>query len=62
MSVADTALTTVQDLLGLGSEARMNLPGTLGTHNWTWRMPAGALDQRITERLRNLTEVYQRVP
>ncbi len=39
MSVADTVLTTVQDLLGLGSEVRMNLPGTQGSHNWTWRMP-----------------------
>ncbi|MBO9326843.1 MAG: 4-alpha-glucanotransferase [Roseiflexus sp.] len=33
MSVADTALITMQDLPGLGSEARMNLPGTSGTHN-----------------------------
>jgi 4-alpha-glucanotransferase len=62
MSVADTALTTVQDLLGLGSEARMNLPGTLGTHNWTWRIPANALDHQIAGRLRDLTEIYQRLP
>ncbi len=62
MSVADTAITTVQDLLGLGSEARMNLPGTLGLHNWTWRMPPGALDQRLAHRLRDLTEIYQRLP
>ncbi len=62
MSVANTAMTTVQDLLGLGSEARMNLPGTLGAHNWTWRMPSGALDQRLARRLYDLTEIYQRLP
>lgn len=62
MSVAATAMTTVQDLLGLGSEARMNLPGTLGSHNWTWRMPPGALDQRLAGRLYDLTEIYQRLP
>ncbi len=62
MSVADTAMTTVQDLLSLGSDARMNLPGTLGAHNWTWRLPAGALNGQIAARLYDLTDIYQRLP
>ena len=36
-SVADTCIIPVQDYLGLGKEARINVPSTLGT-NWTWRM------------------------
>lgn len=62
MSVSDTAMTTVQDLLRLDTAARMNLPGTLGAHNWTWRLPPGALDESIAARLRDLTEIYQRLP
>jgi 4-alpha-glucanotransferase len=62
MSVADTAMTTVQDLLGLDASARLNLPGTVGPPNWTWRLPPGALDDTITHRLRDLTEIYQRLP
>ena len=33
----------LQDVLGLGSEARMNFPGTVGPQNWTWRMDPDAL-------------------
>jgi 4-alpha-glucanotransferase len=58
-SVADTAIVPVQDLLGLGNEARMNLPGRLGG-NWTFRYEAGALDDRIAKRLREMTETYGR--
>ena len=60
-SVADTALTTVQDVLSLGTEARLNSPGTSGAHNWTWRLPAGALDNAVAGRLADLTAVYGRV-
>ncbi|MCU0756278.1 MAG: 4-alpha-glucanotransferase, partial [Xanthomonadales bacterium] len=36
-SVANIAIYPLQDVLGLGSEHRMNIPGTTGEHNWTWR-------------------------
>jgi 4-alpha-glucanotransferase len=59
-SVADTAMLPLQDLLGLGSEARMNLPNSK-TGNWTWRFPDGALTEAHSERLRDLTETYGRI-
>jgi 4-alpha-glucanotransferase len=54
-SPADTAVIPVQDLLSLGSEARMNRPG-VATGNWSWRMASGALTPDILARLRKLTE------
>ena len=48
------AMMQAQDVLGLGSAARMNAPGIEG--GWAWRMEAGALTQRQAERLRQLTE------
>jgi 4-alpha-glucanotransferase len=58
-SVAERAIAPAQDLLGLGSEARMNRPGeALG--NWSWRMRAGAFDDRLVDRLRRLTEISDR--
>lgn len=61
-SVADTAVIPLQDLLGLGNEARMNAPGTTGGGNWRWRFRAGALTEAIAARLRDLTEIYGRLP
>jgi len=58
-SVADTTVIPLQDVLGLASEARMNLPGRPGG-NWRWRFERGALTPEITERLRNLTDIYGR--
>jgi 4-alpha-glucanotransferase len=58
-SVADTVLFPLQDVLGLGTEARMNLPATLGG-NWRWRCRAGALKAEHAQRLRELTELYER--
>jgi 4-alpha-glucanotransferase len=40
-SVADVAIVPLQDVLGLGSTARMNLPGTV-SGNWKWRYRPGA--------------------
>jgi 4-alpha-glucanotransferase len=54
-SPADTAILPVQDLLGLGSEARMNKPG-IAVGNWGWRLAAGALTPGILERLRVATQ------
>jgi 4-alpha-glucanotransferase len=59
-SVADTAIVPAQDLLGLGSEARMNRPGTIGG-NWRWRLRPGELTHDIARRLRVLAETYDRV-
>jgi 4-alpha-glucanotransferase len=59
-SVADTALTTVQDLLSLGAETRLNAPGTSGSANWTWRLADGALNRNVANRLADLTFMYGR--
>ncbi len=59
-STADTAITTAQDLLSLGHEARMNTPGTVGPPNWCWRLTPGTLTNDITARLAELTRVYGR--
>jgi 4-alpha-glucanotransferase len=58
-SVADTVIVPAQDLLGLGNEARMNLPASVDG-NWKWRLHPGELSDEITERLRDLTEIYGR--
>jgi 4-alpha-glucanotransferase len=58
-SVADVALIPVQDVLGLGSEARMNLPGT--EHgNWAWRLREGELTHGHAARLHSMTASYGR--
>ncbi len=58
-SVADTAIVPLQDVLGLGSEARMNRPATLGG-NWRWRFREEALRLEHAERLLALTRIYGR--
>ena len=58
-SVADMAIVPLQDALGLGTESRMNLPGTT-EGNWAWRYKAGALNDEITARLKKLTQLYGR--
>jgi len=60
-SVAEGAVVPVQDLLGLGSEARMNTPAR-AAGNWRWRLEEGALDDRLAGRLRELAEVSGRLP
>ena len=58
-SVADTAIVPLQDVLGLGSEARMNTPATT-SGNWKWRFRAGALTSEIRARLNELSKLYDR--
>jgi len=58
-SVADTVLFPMQDVLGLGTEARMNLPGSMG-RNWRWRMTSNALCGEARQRLRRFVELYDR--
>lgn len=62
-SSADTALAPLQDLLGLGSEARMNRPGTTSADhpNWTWRFPPGSLTADLMHRLADLTAQSNRL-
>jgi 4-alpha-glucanotransferase len=60
-SVARVAVMPMQDVLGLGSESRMNMPG-MANGNWGWRMKAGAFTPHYRERLRELVEVYERMP
>ena len=59
-SVADLAISPLQDILGLGSEARFNTPGTLGGGNWTWRVSESVLTSEIAGRLRELYQIYGR--
>ena len=58
-SVSDTAIIPLQDYLGLGSEARINIPSTLGG-NWTWRMLPGELDEKTIGLISKMTKVYER--
>jgi 4-alpha-glucanotransferase len=59
-SVSDTAIIPMQDYLGLGSEARINTPSTLGD-NWKWRMLEGQFTDEIAERMYELTKLYYRL-
>lgn len=58
-SVADRAIAQIQDVLELGSEARMNIPSTLGT-NWRFRIEKGMLTRELAEKLKRITEIYNR--
>lgn len=58
-SVARWAVAPMQDVLGLGSDSRMNTPG-LPRGNWTWRAPV--LPEDAAWRLRSLSEAYGRLP
>jgi len=58
-SVADICLFPLQDILELGSEARMNVPSRSGD-NWGWRCPEGVLVEKLAEKLGELTVVTDR--
>ena len=58
-SNADTVIVPMQDVLELGTTARMNLPGTI-EGNWSWRMPKGSLTQERAAFLRGITNEYDR--
>jgi 4-alpha-glucanotransferase len=60
-SVADLSIIPLQDVLGLGSEARMNIP-SLPDGNWRWRYQPGALAPETAQRLALLAEVTDRQP
>ena len=58
-SVANMAISPVQDFLGLGSEARINTPG-VAAGNWQWRLRHGVLTDELAERIAKLTKIYSR--
>ena len=60
-SNSDTAIVTMQDLLGLGNEARMNYPSTV-KNNWQWRAKPDYLSDELAEKIKYYTAIYQRLP
>ena len=60
-SIADSVVFPLQDVLGLGSDARMNSPGR-AQGNWSWRYPGDALSDEVTGQLKLITTTYGRSP
>ena len=58
-TVADLAIVQAQDLLGLGSESRMNTPSTFGT-NWMWRAKPGSFNDKLAEQMKRCMRLYGR--
>jgi len=58
-SVCELAIIPLQDLLGLGSEARINTPGTT-QGNWLWQVPSGALSADLARHCAQLNRVFGR--
>lgn len=56
MSAANTCIIPLQDYLGLGSEARINHPSTLGC-NWKWRLQEGQITPELLKKIKQLTEI-----
>lgn len=59
-SAADTIIFQLQDLMGLGNEARINTPSTLG-QNWRWRLLPGQLPKDLAARVHELAALYGRL-
>ena len=60
-SPARLAVIPVQDYLGLGTEARINEPSTLGK-NWKWRLLPGEVNEELLEKCRRMAKIYGRLP
>lgn len=58
-SNADTVIIPLQDYLGFGSEARINVPSTVGT-NWEWRVKKKDITGKVSETIRDLTQKYRK--
>ncbi len=58
--VSNTVIIQMQDYLGLGNEARTNIPSTLGG-NWCWRMEKNMLDERLVQSMLHITGLYKRM-
>ena len=61
-SVANLVVTPLQDIIGLGTEGRMNTPGTVGGPNWAWRFSSEMLEEKAVERFKKLTALFGRAP
>lgn len=61
-SVSNIVIIQMQDFLGLGSEARMNTPSTIGNWNWTWRLKPGDINKKLSKRILKYAKRYFRVP
>ena len=61
-SVSDLAVVQMQDFLGLGSEARMNIPSTIGGKNWLWRLKGDELTDKLAEKILKYAKRYFRAP
>lgn len=60
-SVADTVIIPLNDILALGGESRINLPGTLSCDNWSFRYKEEEFDQNLSKRLLELAEKTDRI-
>lgn len=58
-SISDISIATMQDFLGYGSEARMNIPSTLGW--WKWRIQRDEINSELAEKIYNITKIYGRI-
>ncbi|MBR2282243.1 MAG: 4-alpha-glucanotransferase, partial [Spirochaetales bacterium] len=59
-SVANTAVIPMQDILGLDNSARMNLPASVGSANWSWRYDPSLMQDWMMDRLREFITLYGR--
>jgi len=59
-SASSLAIVPMQDWLGLGSEARLNTPSTVGGRNWCWRLAGGELNARLAGKMAKITQTYGR--
>ncbi|MDP3565068.1 MAG: 4-alpha-glucanotransferase, partial [Methanoregula sp.] len=59
MSVADTTIFPIQDILGLGGRSRMNIPGT-ETGNWRWQMVKDQIGPSVSRDLAEITRIFGR--
>ena len=59
-TVSDCCVIQMQDYLGLGTEARMNFPGTLSDSNWTWRANDDILDENLAKKILAMTKLFGR--
>ena len=60
-SVANTVIIQMQDIMGLDNSARMNLPASVGSSNWSWRYDPSLMQDWMMGRLREMIWLYGRV-
>jgi 4-alpha-glucanotransferase len=59
-SIAGLVILPAQDVLGYGSEFRMNIPGT-AENNWRWKLKENSFNEELMLRLKNMGDMYDRV-